>query len=247
MRSDGERTAGLPAGGAAAFAPSAAGPSATLARAGAIGGIVAVAIFTVVHQIMISDIWFSLVPMLVAGLVCGSLIGWSYGQLVSLPSAGSWLSYNLAYVLMFIGLAAASLVVFEPVATVAELTALNGPPDQLIGQALPVTLACVPLTAFLVSLAFGRLRALPAVLLTVSVLVLVLGLNVSVTGLVDFQASEFVLLLELIGLIGLLAATFAATVLLMERHGAFARARTRPTGTDSQDGSGPRGTSDRTR
>ncbi|MEZ4769478.1 MAG: hypothetical protein R2844_13750 [Caldilineales bacterium] len=156
------------------------------AASGAVAGAVSALAFTVIHDIFISDIWFSLVPMLAAGALCGLCIGWSYALLVRESSAGSWLRYNLLYVAMFALLGALSVLAFEPVTTMAAVVSANGPPDALIGQALPLTAAFTLGMAILVTLLYrAGWKRFGAVLLTCVTLVLLLGLNVSVIGLVD--------------------------------------------------------------
>jgi len=70
-------------------------------RAGAVAGAVSAFAFAIIHHIFISDIRFSLLLM-VAGVLCGLDIGWSYTLLVEAPSIGSWLRYNMLYLAMFV-------------------------------------------------------------------------------------------------------------------------------------------------
>jgi hypothetical protein len=188
-------------------------------RSGAVAGLVSVVTFTWIHDLLISDIWFALVPMLVAGALCGACVTWTYGLLFPAPSTGGWLRYNLAYLGLFVALGAVSVAVFDPVATVSELMAMDGPPDALIGQALPLTAAFVAVATALVTWLFGgSWRHAGPVLVTVGVLVLFLGLNVSIIGLVEFGAGELYLVAELIGLIVVINAVFAAAFLALERR-----------------------------
>lgn len=71
-------------------------------RSGAIAGGVSVFIFTVIHQILISNIWFSFPIMLMAGGVCGLCLGWSYALVVVSYSISSWLKYTGLYVAMMV-------------------------------------------------------------------------------------------------------------------------------------------------
>jgi hypothetical protein len=100
-------------------------------RSGAIAGAVSAFVFTIIHDLFISDIWPMLLPLLIAGMVCGLCIGWSYGLLFQVTSVGSWLGYNLLYVVMFGLLGLSSVVVYEPVTTLAAVVAaqqiLDGP------------------------------------------------------------------------------------------------------------------------
>jgi hypothetical protein len=170
------------------------------AGSGAVAGATSTLVFTVVHDIFISDIWFSLLPMLVAGALCGLCLGWSYALLVSTPSVGSWLRYNLLYVAMFALLGAISALVFEPITTMAAVVSVNGPPDVLIGRAMPMTTVFTVMMAALVTLLYGpSWKRFGAVLLTCVVLVLLLGLNVSAIGLVDIPRGSLYLVPRCLG------------------------------------------------
>lgn len=182
-------------------------------------GAVSALAFTVIHDIFISDIWFSLVPMLAAGALCGLCIGWSYALLVRELSAGSWLRYNLLYVAMFALLGALSVLAFEPVTTMAAVVSANGPPDALIGQALPLTAAFTLGMAILVTLLYrAGWKRFGAVLLTCVTLVLLLGLNVSVIGLVDIPRGSLYLVAEMFGLIVVLNAVYVVVFLALQRR-----------------------------
>lgn len=154
---------------------------------------------------------------MVAGAICGLSISWTYRRLFQTPSIGSWLRYNMVYLAMFWLLGAVSLLVYEPVTTVAAITEAGGPVDDLIVQALPMTVTFTFVTAGLVSLAFGRSWShYGAILFTVTVLVLFLGLNVSVIGLVEATAGSMFLIMELFGLILAINVGFVATFTALE-------------------------------
>jgi hypothetical protein len=102
----------------------------------AAAGALAALTFAAAHALWITDIWFSLVPMMVAGAVCGATIGWSHGRLFE-PSVRTWLGYNAGYVVALAVLGLVSVVVFEPRTTMAELLTLDGPPADLIVDAFP--------------------------------------------------------------------------------------------------------------
>jgi hypothetical protein len=185
---------------------------------GAISGTISALVFTAIHHIFISDIWFSLILMLAAGALCGLCVSWSYRLLVERPSAVSWLGYNLLYVGMLVLLGAASVIVFEPVTTIAALIGSNGPPDALIGQALPMTAAFTLAAAGLVSLVYRRDWAgFAASLVTCTVLVVLLGLNVSIIGLVAIPRSSLYLILEMFGLIVALNGVYLVAFIALER------------------------------
>jgi hypothetical protein len=65
---------------------------------GGLAGAAPVVEFTAVHHLLISDIWYALGPMVIAGAVCGVGVTWSYRRLFRMPSAAGWLMYNLAFV-----------------------------------------------------------------------------------------------------------------------------------------------------
>lgn len=188
-------------------------------RSGAVAGAVSAFSFTVIHDILISDIWFAAPIMMVAGALCGLCIGWSYALLVDKPSIGNWLGYNLLYVAMLMFLGAASLLVFEPIVSMASLMALNGPPDELIRQALPMTLGFTLASSVAMSLVYGRnWRHFGAILLTSTILVLLLGLNVSVLGLVSIPRGSFYLVAEFLGLIVFINAVYMVAFIALERQ-----------------------------
>ncbi len=193
------------------------------ALSGAIAGAVSALVFTVVHDIFISDIWSMLAIMLVAGAMCGAAVGWSYSLLVKRPSLRGWLAYNLLYDGMFVLLGLVSVLLFEPVTTMAAVTGLNGPPDALIGQAMPVTAVFTLMMAVTIALIYGfkqgfSLGRFGAALLTCATLVLLLGLNVSVIGLVSIPRGSWYLVAEMFGLILVLNAVLVIVVAGLERR-----------------------------
>ena len=189
----------------------------TYARSGALAGAAAAVGFALVHDLLISDIWATLPVMAVAGASCGLCLGWTYGLLFDKPSISGWLGYTLVYVALFGLLGALSVIVFEPVTTIAALIDANEPPGELIVMALPLTVAFTVVAAAVVSLLFGRgWSHYASILLTLVVLVAFLGLNVSVIGLVDIPAGAVHLVVELFGLVVALAVMFAAAFVALE-------------------------------
>ena len=188
-------------------------------RSGALAGAVATLAFTAIHHIFISNIWFSLIPMTIAGALCGLCLAWTYGRLFQAPSLSSWVRYNATYVGMFVLLGLVSVMIYEPRTTIAALVEANEPPNELIGAALPLTIAFTLAVAALITL-FGRqLSNLFPVVVTCMVLVVTLGLNVSVLGLVDIPSGSAYLVLELFGLIVTLDLAFVAMFAALERKG----------------------------
>lgn len=184
---------------------------------GALAGVISTMVFTIVHQIFISPIWFMLWPIVFAGAICGALLSWSYRLLATIPSRRGWLVYNLIYVLMFGLLGAASELIFEPVTTMAAVVTLKGPPTALIDQAMPITIIFTLGMAAIITLLYGRsIARFLAVLLTCAVLVTLLGLNVSAIGLVDILRGSLFVIAELFGLIVVLNAVYALGYLALE-------------------------------
>jgi hypothetical protein len=187
------------------------------ALSGAAAGVASTLVFTIVHEIFISDIRFMLVPMLIAGALCGALVSWSYGLLVAPGSLRSWLGYNLIYVVMFALLGVASVLLFEPVTTMGAVSSTNGPPEELIDQAMPMTAVFTFGMAALITLLYNRSWVkFAAVLLTCTVLVASLGLNVSIIGLVFIPSGSLYLIGELFGLIVALNAVYAVTFMALD-------------------------------
>lgn len=189
------------------------------ARSGAAAGAVSTLIFVAIHQVLISNIWFSLLPMLIAGALCGLVVAWSYERLFEERSIGSWLRYNAAYLVLLLLLGGASVAVFEPVTTIAALVEANEPPGELIGQAMPMTVLFTLAGSVVIAALFGRnWPAFGAIAVTCVVLVVLLGLNVSVIGLVEIPRGSVSLVAELYALIVVLDGAYVATYVVLERR-----------------------------
>jgi hypothetical protein len=186
-------------------------------RSGAIAGLGSVVVFTWVHDLFISDIWAMLPVMAVAGVVCGVCLTWSYRALVPGPSLRSWAGYVGAFIAMFWLLAVASVAVFEPVTTMAEVSAAGGPIDHLFGRAMPLSIGFVLGFSLFLVWRFGEGWAgLGPALVASAVLMLFLGMNVSAVGLVDIPTDGWYLVAELLGLIAALGAVFGVAVVLID-------------------------------
>jgi hypothetical protein len=193
-------------------------PNGRFLLSGVIAGAASTVVFTAVHHLFISDIWFSLLPMLIAGALCGLCLAWSYGRLFRPPAIPTWLLYNLVYIALFFLLGILSILIFEPVVTIPQLIVANEPPDELIRQAMPLTLAFILGSTALITILWGRnLVDMAAILLTCTVLIILLGLNVSVLGLVYLPGSAVSLVAKMFGLILLLNLAYLAIFLLLER------------------------------
>jgi hypothetical protein len=189
------------------------------AGSGAVAGAFSAFAFTIVHNLAISDIWFSLPAMLAAGALSGACVGWSHALLVGRPTLGSWLRYNLLYLAMFALLGAASVLIFEPATTLGAVLRTREPPNALFARAMPLSLAFLAATTAAVARRYrpGWL-GVGAILLTTVVLLALLGLNVSVIGLVEVPRSASYLIAELFALIFILSAVYAAAFALLERR-----------------------------
>ena len=156
--------------------------------------------------------------MLVAGAVCGTCLAWSYALVVPAPTAGSWVRYNSLYLVMFVALGLTSLIAFEPVTTIAALLQAKEPPRALIGRALPVSGLFTLATAALLSVIYRPgWRGAAGLLLTTGVLVLLLGLNISILGLVWVPRAAMGVLVEVLALLMALAAIYVGVVAGLNR------------------------------
>jgi hypothetical protein len=187
---------------------------------GAIAGALSTLAFTALHQLLISSIWFALPAMLAAGAFCGACLAWSYALVALAPSVGGWLRYNVLYLLLLVALGITSLVVFEPVTTIQALLQSGEPPRELIGLALPMTGIFIVVAAATLSAIYraGWARS-ASILVTTTAVVLLLGLNISVLGLVDVTRDALSALGEVLVLLLSLAGVYAAVVV------GFARSR----------------------
>ena len=194
------------------------------AVSGALAGCVTTVVFTVVHHMLISNIWFSLIPMLVMGGICGASLAWSYGILFRMPAISTWLMYNSAYLVFLVLLGIASFLVYDPIVTTAALIAADEPPGELIAKALPLTLLFWLGSVGAMSLMWGRtLRKVIAMLVTSAIIVGLFGLNISVIGLVEFSPDGSYLVGLFFGLIAAIIGVNAATFVLIERGRMFKR------------------------
>ena len=185
---------------------------------GAIAGGLSALIFTTLHQVLISPIWFALPAMLVAGILCGVCLAWSYSILNPQPTIASWFRYNAFFVGMFVALGLTSLASFRPETTIAALLQARVPPNKLIARALPMTMSFTLGTVGILCIACRpRLPGALALLLTTGVMVLLLGLNISVLGLVSVPRSSWGVLLEVLLLLAALGTVYAISVVALRR------------------------------
>ena len=185
---------------------------------GALAGAFSAFVFTAVHQLLISSIWFAFPIMLLAGALCGACIAWSYTLVTATPTARRWLEYNLYYLVMFVALGITSLAASQPVTTIAALLAANAPPRELIDRALPVTGLFTLAVAILLIIRYRPgWRGACGVFVTTAVLVVFLGLNISILGLVAVPRSELGVLLDVLVLLVAMIGVYAAAVTALGR------------------------------
>jgi hypothetical protein len=185
---------------------------------GAAAGGVSTLAFTFAHQVLISSIWFAFPIMLGAGVLCGLCLALSFALTDPAPTIRRWLRYNLSYLAMFIALGITSIIVFEPVTTIAALLRANEPPRELISRALPVTGVFAVASAGLLTLVQrASARGALIIFVTTTVLILFLGLNISILGLVAVPRSELGTLVEVFGLLIAILGVYATVVALFER------------------------------
>jgi hypothetical protein len=191
-----------------------------LLLSGAAAGAMSAFAFTALHHLLISDIWHTLPLMLAAGALSGACLAWTYGLLFEAPTAAGWWLYNGVWVALLVLLGVASFLVFEPVTTMAAVMAAGGaPPDELMRQATPLMVGFTLGSAALLTLLWGRtpLKAV-SILVTTTVIMFLLGLNISPLGLVELDGSAVPLLALMAGLTMALIFGFAGFFLLLERR-----------------------------
>ncbi len=202
---------------------------------GAAAGAFSALVFMFVHDLLISDIWFSWVIMLVSGVLCGAAVAWTYAMLFPRPGFAGWLGYNLVYVAVLVAIGLISLVIYKPVTTAATLIAAGGAPTELIRQATPLSGVSIVLAAALIHRLWGRgVGQFLALLLSCTLVIVLLGLNVSVLGLVEFSSHGWVLVLYTYGLTLVLNVVYVGAFAGLEwrtfRGGGGAAASSSPTG-----------------
>ncbi len=185
---------------------------------GAAAGVLAAALFVFLHGALISNIWSMLVPMAISGAICGFSIAWSYRAVADHRSAARWFTLNAAYLGTLLALSAVSVLLFNPEWTFAELNVENPPIGDLFSRVIPLMVGYTLGTALLVWAVFGRVRsALVPILVTEAFLVLLLGHNVAIIGLVSIPSGAWYLVREMLGLVAFLAVAYTLTYAALER------------------------------
>lgn len=187
-------------------------------RAGAVAGVVTVLAFAVVHDLWIADIWFNIVPMVVAGAGCGAALAWSYRESAAGHTWGRWWGHIGLSAGILIGLGAWSLLTLEPRFSMAELMTAEDPLSMVLPPAMPLMAWGVVVgTAIVWVLASRRVGAIPAIFVTQVLLVLLVGHNLAILGLVDIPADEMFRLWSFLGVTCFLAAGFGVAAMAASR------------------------------
>ena len=153
---------------------------------GALIGVAVVFGFTVAHDVFISDIWFNLGPMMIAGALCGFCVVWSYRQGVVDHSTNSWFRFAGLLAVELIALGAVSLAVLRPQFTMAELMVADDAFERLLLPSMPLMIGAMVVGAILVWFYCGKRRsALLPIVLTQVLLVFLLGHQFAFLGLVE--------------------------------------------------------------
>lgn len=180
--------------------------------AGAAAGVVAVLVFTVLHQIFINPIWWMLPIMAIAGAGCGLCLAWGYAELVPSQSWQTWWGYIGLFNIMFGLLALASAIIYEPIITMAEMVESSGGNPIPMSETLPLMIVFTLGWAGLLTLIYkGGWRGFGAASATIAVLMLLLGFNLSTVGLVDVPTEGRILLVEFFGFVTALSVTYGLT------------------------------------
>lgn len=200
------------------LSPPQAGSSRRTLLIGALAGVIATLLFMALHAVLILAIWEMAIPMGVSGALCGSSIAWSYNRAVETPSMANWITMNGLYVATLVALGIVSLLWFEPTWTFAELSVEGAPLGDLFSRAVPLMVAFAFAGSLPVWGVFSlKLSALGPILVTQTLLVLLLGHNVAIIGLVDFSNGGWGTVGEMLGFVALIGAAFTVTFLAIDR------------------------------
>jgi hypothetical protein len=184
----------------------------------AVAGVLATIAFTALHQMISSDIWFALPVMAPVGALCGITLYWSFTQLSVPRGPRTWFVYHAVHLGVLSALGLTSILVFEPVTTVAALVAANEAPRELTAQALPLIVPFTVLWAAVLSAAWtATWRARAVMLLNCTLLMAALGLNIAILGLVEIPVTAANLVVRLFVMTAVLILGFAAFFYALDR------------------------------
>jgi hypothetical protein len=172
--------------------------------------------FAVIHDILIVDIWFNIGPMVVAGAACGLCVAWSYDQAITDHSTRRWFAYNASCATLIVALGAASFLALDPQFTMAELMVADDALGKVIPPAVPLMIAATLVGTLILWVLFSRTRAaVIPILVTQILLVLLVGHNLAILGLVEMSSDVLRFFGEFVALTAFLAVGFAGGTALI--------------------------------
>ncbi len=198
-----------------------------LAVLGALSGAVVVLAFTVVHDILISDIWFNAGPMVFAGGLTGLCIVWAYNRSVTDHSSAAWFQFAAILTVELIVLGAASLIVLSPEFSMAELMVADDAFERLLPPSMPLIIGAMVVGTASMWIYYGRKpAALIPLFVTQVLLVFLIGHQFAFLGLVETTTALLMVFIEF----GVITAGLAAVYCLGVIGGAVAIKRLRRNG-----------------
>jgi hypothetical protein len=185
---------------------------------GAAAGTVTTVLFIALHGALISTIWAMVVPMAISGGLCGLSIAWSYKKVADPSSMPHRFALNAAYLATLLALGVVSVALYEPEWALAELIVENPLLGDLFSRVVPLMVVYAIGASLAVWAAFGRVRSsLLPILVSEVLLVVLLGNNVAIIGLVDIPAGSWYLVVEMLGLVAFLGITYSVAFPVLDR------------------------------
>lgn len=184
---------------------------------GAASGAITVLVFTALHDLLITDIWDMIGPMVFSGAVCGACLVWSYRATRTDHTPQRWWTYIGICSGLLVALGPLSVLTLDSRWTIAEMSNNEDAMALLMPPAIPLmAVAAVVGTAVLWLWLGRRPHALLPLLLTQVLLVFFAGHQLAFLGLIETGSHTVVALAEFGGLILLLGALFGTGVLTGE-------------------------------
>jgi hypothetical protein len=185
--------------------------------AGVVAGVLSTLAFVIIHDVFIMAIWFTLAPMLISGALCGLSLAWSYRAAVQRHSARRWLGWNGAFVVLLSALGVSSFLIFEPSYSMAELLVADDPLGDVLPPAMPLLIiATVAGTLAMWAVSGRKPAALAPILVTQALIVLLVGHNLAILGMVDMSGAVAHMVGEFALLIAFLAGGFAVAAIVVQ-------------------------------
>lgn len=184
---------------------------------GAVAGILTTLAFVFIHEVFIMDIWFTIAPMLISGALCGLALAWSYRAAVGRRSVRRWFGWNGGFVVLLGALGVSSYLIFEPSYSMAELLVADDPLGDVLPPAVPLLGVAVVVGTLAMWALSGRKRAgLAPILITQVLIVLLVGHNLAILGMVDMSGAAPRMVGEFALLIAFLAGGFAVAAIVVQ-------------------------------